>query len=154
MPCSFTISALLRGIMNNTPSTPPTNVMSAISASDGLSTPPSAAHMKIAGKVKIAPAATDSPAEPMVCTMLFSRMESRRKITRITPMEITAAGIEADTVMPTRSPKYAFAPPNNTASNTPRMIDTTVNSGNTLSAGMYGLNSFWFSLDIYLIPFC
>ena len=40
----------------------------------------------------MAPAATDSLAEPMVCTMLFSRMESLLRITRITPMEITAAG--------------------------------------------------------------
>ena len=36
---------------------------------------------------------------------LFSRMESFFKITRITPMEITAAGMEADTVIPTLSPK-------------------------------------------------
>lgn len=38
-------------------------------------------------------------------------MESLLKITRIIPMEITAAGMDADTVIPTLSPKYAFAPP-------------------------------------------
>lgn len=61
--------------------------------------------MNMAGRVKIAPAATDSPAEPIVWTMLFSRMESRRSSTRMIPIEMTAAGIEADTVMPTRSPR-------------------------------------------------
>ena len=61
-------------------------------------------------------------------------------------MEITAAGIEADTVMPTRSPRYAFAPPNSTASRAPMIIDVTVSSGTTLSAGINGLNSFLSSI--------
>ena len=72
---------------------------------DGMSHRPSAAHMNRAGMVKMAPAARDSPAEPMVWTMLFSRMESRLKMKRMTPMEMTAAGMEAETVMPTRRPK-------------------------------------------------
>ena len=55
--------------------------------------------------VKIAPAASDSPALPIVCTMLFSRIESRRSMKRITPIDITAAGTLADTVSPTRSPR-------------------------------------------------
>ena len=63
-------------------------------------------------------------------------------ITRITPMEITAAGIDADTVIPTRNPRYAFAAPNTTARMIPITIDVTVNSGVTFSAGIYGLNSF------------
>ena len=84
--------------------------------------------------VKIAPAANDSPAEPMVWTMLLSRMEFFFMITRITPREITAAGIEADTVIPTFSPRYAFAAPNTTARIIPIRIDVTVNSGRTLSA--------------------
>jgi hypothetical protein len=50
-------------------------------------------------------AAEDSPEEPMVCTMLFSRIESRFRILRMIPMEMTAAGIDADTVIPTRSPR-------------------------------------------------
>ena len=91
--------------MNITPMTPPINAINAISTKDGMLVPPSSAHMNRAGSVKIAPAANDSPAEPIVCTMLFSRMESFFKITRITPMEITAAGMEADTVIPTLSPK-------------------------------------------------
>lgn len=55
--------------------------------------------------MKIAPAATDSPAEPMVWTMLFSRMESRLKMKRMAPIESTAAGMDAETVMPTRRPR-------------------------------------------------
>ena len=135
--------------MNITPMTPPINAINAISTKDGMLVPPSSAHINRAGSVKIAPAARDSPAEPMVCTMLFSRMESLLKITRIIPMEITAAGMDADTVIPTLSPKYAFAPPKTTASRIPRIIETGVSSGKTLSAGIYGLNSF--SLFICLI---
>lgn len=102
---------------------------------------PSSAHKNKAGRVKIAPAATDSPAEPMVCTKLFSRMESLRKMTRMIPIEITAAGIEAEIVIPTRSPRYAFAAPNTIARRIPIKREVTVNSGTTLSAGIYGLNS-------------
>ncbi len=99
----------------------------------------SSAHINNAGRVNIAPAARDSPAEPIVCTILFSSIELFLKILRIIPIETTAAGIEADTVMPTRSPRYALAPPNITASSAPRIIEVIVNSGITLSAGTYGL---------------
>jgi hypothetical protein len=54
-----------------------------------------------AGVVKTTPAATDSPAEPIVCTMLFSRivdLPSRLN----TAIESTAIGIEAETVNPAR----------------------------------------------------
>ncbi len=49
------------------------------------------------------PPATDSPAEPVVCTMLFSRMLALPKARRIL-MESTAMGIEAATVSPARKP--------------------------------------------------
>ena len=65
----------------------------------------SCAHRYSAGNVKIAPAASDSPADPIVWTMLFSRIESRRSTYRSTPMEITAAGTDAEIVIPTRSPR-------------------------------------------------
>ena len=68
------------------------------------------------------PAAIDSPAELIVCTILFSNMESFRKTIRMMPIEITAAGIEADIVMPTRRPRYAFAAPKTTASSTPKQL--------------------------------
>ena len=113
-----------------------------ISTIPGLSIIPSFAHKNRAGRVKIAPAAKDSPAEPTVCTMLLSKIEFLRMITRITPMAITAAGIEADTVIPTRNPKYAFAAPNITAKRIPMKIDVNVISGVILSAGIYGLKFF------------
>ena len=91
--------------MNNTPSRPPIKAIIVISIILGLSIFPSAAHKNKAGRVKIAPAAKDSPAEPIVCTRLLSKMEFFRMITRITPMEITAAGMDAETVIPTRNPR-------------------------------------------------
>ena len=122
--------------MNNTPRKPPINAISAISTKEGIAVPSSCAHINNAGSVNIAPAATDSPAEPIVCTMLFSNMESLLNIKRIIPIEITAAGMDAETVIPTLSPKYALAPPNNIANNIPIITDVTVNSGITLSAGI------------------
>ena len=56
-----------------------------------------------AGRVKITPPATDSPAEPVVCTMLFSRMVARPRA-RSRLMESTAMGMEAETVRPARRP--------------------------------------------------
>ena len=64
-------------------------------------------------------------------------------------MEITAAGIDAEIVIPTRKPKYAFAAPKTTARIIPTMIDVTVISGRTLSAGINGLNSFF---SLILLP--
>ena len=110
----------------------------------------SSAHIKSAGSVNIAPAARDSPAEPIVCTILFSRIESFLKIFRIIPIETTAAGMDADTVIPTRSPIYALAPPKITASNAPRITDVSVNSGITLSAGTYGLKFLLFAILILI----
>ena len=127
--------------MKSTPKTPPQSAISVISTRLGIEQRPSSAQRNSAGIVKIAPAASDSPAEPMVCTMLLSRMEFLRMIMRITPIDITAAGIEAETVIPTRSPRYALAAPKITASKTPIIMEVTVSSGMTLSAGMYGLNS-------------
>jgi hypothetical protein len=59
----------------------------------------------IAGMVTPTPNAIDSPAEPAVCTMLFSKivasrtpiLDNRRKKV----IEMTATGIEALTVRPT-----------------------------------------------------
>ena len=67
------------------------------------------------------------------------------------PIEITAAGIEAEIVIPTIRPRYAFAAPNTIARMIPITIEVTVNSGTTLSAGIYGLNSFL--LSMMFIPF-
>ena len=128
--------------MNSMPRTPPHSAIREISTRDGAPSPHSLIHMNRAGRVKIAPAATDSPAEPMVCTILFSNMESLFNMTRMTPMDITAAGMDADTVMPTLRPRYALAAPNSTARSIPRIMDTPVISGTTLSAGINGLKPF------------
>ena len=56
-----------------------------------------------AGSVKITPPATDSPADPVVCTMLFSRMVALPRA-RSSEMDRTAIGIEAATVRPARKP--------------------------------------------------
>ena len=54
--------------------------------------------------VKITPAARDSPAEAAVWTILFSKIFELRKSRKI-PMDITAAGMEADTVIPAKRPR-------------------------------------------------
>ena len=46
-------------------------------------------------------------------------------------MEITAAGIDAEMVSPTRSPRYALDAPKITASAIPMITDVTVISGLT-----------------------
>jgi len=54
---------------------------------------------RMAGRVNTMPAAIDSPAEPVVWTMLFSRMVERPSV-RKKATDSTAIGIEADTVSP------------------------------------------------------
>ena len=67
VPCSSTIRAALSGIMKRTPKIPPNRAMIVIFQNEGAETSGfSAAHIKRVGIVKIAPAARDSPAEPMV----------------------------------------------------------------------------------------
>ena len=61
----------------------------------------------IAGMVTPRPKAIDSPAEPAVCTMLFSRMVASRipnfEKSRKRVIEMTATGMDALTVSPTLS---------------------------------------------------
>ena len=140
--------------MKSTPRTPPQSAIRVISTRLGLSQRPSSAHKKRAGIVKIAPAASDSPAEPIVCTRLLSRMEFFFMMTRITPIEITAAGMDAETVIPTRSPRYALAAPNTIARMTPMSTDVTVISAVTFSAGIYGLNSLFSFIEFLSLFFC
>jgi hypothetical protein len=54
-------------------------------------------------------------------------------------MEITAAGMEAETVMPANNPRYALAPARITAKRIPRITAFTVISGRWESADMNGL---------------
>ena len=59
------------------------------------------------------------------------------------PIEITAAGIDAETVSPTRKPRYAFAALKMIARIAPVTIEVTVISGSFLSAGIKGLKSYY-----------
>lgn len=122
--------------MKRTPRTAPQTVMREIVRRLGSPISPSFAQRNSAGIVKIAPAATDSPAEPIVWTMLLSRIEFFLRMMRVTPIAMTAAGIDAEIVIPTRSPRYAFAAPNTIASIMPVITDVAVNSGVILSAGI------------------
>src|SRR6516162_9265873 len=79
--------------------------------------------MMRAGKVKIDPAATASPADAMACTRLFSRMVAPPAIRR-SAIEITAAGILAETVRPAYRPRYALAAPRMSPSAMPRGVSS------------------------------
>ena len=62
-------------------------------------------HRNSAGIVKMVPVASDVDAEATVCDRFASRIVPRDRVRLKTATVITAAGIEADTVMPTRSPR-------------------------------------------------
>ena len=55
--------------------------------------------------VKIVPVASDVEAEATVCERLASRIVPRTRNSRNAATVMTAAGIDADTVMPTRRPR-------------------------------------------------
>ncbi len=119
------MSARLSGTVKSTPRVPPKPaIISVCTKSKWVQR----CSMMSAGMVKITPAASASPALAMVCTMLFSRMFERLK-KRSTPMEITAAGMDAETVMPANRPRYAFAPARIAASRMPRIVPLIVISG-------------------------
>ncbi len=91
--------------MNSTPSHPP-NKASAKIRKLCRSNP-----RKInAGSVKITPEAIDCPAFPVVCTILFSRIEARPNARRI-EIDSTEIGILAATVSPARNPTYTVTAP-------------------------------------------
>ena len=54
----------------------------------------------MAGTVKITPAASDSPALAIVWTALFSRILTSLNMLRKMSIDMTAAGILAETVIP------------------------------------------------------
>src|SRR5688500_20157909 len=68
--------------------------------------------------VKTTPPASDSPAEPIVWTMLFSRIVDPPSFLR-TEIARTAIGIDAETGSPARSPRYTVDAPKMTPQNTP-----------------------------------
>src|ERR1700733_8750234 len=133
------ISARRSGIVNSTPRMPPKPAINVVSRY-GNALPWSLFHtlrITSAGSVKITPDARPSPDAAAVCTALFCKILPRRRARRI-PIEITAAGTDADTVMPANMPRYAFAPARITDNKQPKMITPAVSSGSDLLAGMYG----------------
>ena len=101
-PCCWTMSARRSGIIIRMPSSPPS-----IATSSTRVTSRSKPRIMIAGIVTPTPNAIDSPADPAVCTMLFSRIVASRppnfENNRKSVIEITATGIDALTVSPTLS---------------------------------------------------
>jgi hypothetical protein len=88
--------------------------------------------------VKIIPAAKDSPALAIVWTALFSNILTFLKKERRIIIDITAAGILAETVIPAYNPKYAFAAVISIPSRIPTTTTLPVSSSGDSEAGIYG----------------
>ena len=126
----MTMSCRRKGIMNNTPSQPPISARKNTRQYSVFSENP----MKIsAGSVKMTPAATDSPAEPVVCTILFSRIVDLPNARRM-EIDSTAMGIDAETVSPARNPTYTETAPNSAPKIAPRITARQLNSVSVLDA--------------------
>src|SRR6516164_10680912 len=137
LPCSFTINWRRSGTMNSTPSHPPNRAIGKIRQK--VNSDPNPRKIS-AGSVNITPAASDSPADPVVCTMLFSRIVERPNARKIL-MERTAIGIEAETVSPARNPTYTETAPNRIPKRAPRITALRLNSATVSSPGTNGRNS-------------
>src|SRR3954468_21705825 len=92
-----------------------------------------------AGMVKTTPPAIDSPADPIVWTMLFSRIVDPPSRLR-TEIASTAIGIDALTVSPARRPRYTVDAPKSRPKSAPSTIARNVNSAGDCEAGTYGVN--------------
>src|SRR4029079_11735598 len=80
-------------------------------------------------------------AEPIVWTMLFSRMvEPPSRLS--TEIASTAIGMEALTVRPALSPRYTVDAPKINPNTAPSSTALTVNSAGDCVGGMYGVNVF------------
>src|SRR3984957_939595 len=84
--------------------------------------------MTSAGIVKMTPDASDVPADPPVCTMLFSRMPPPPSAFR-TAIATTADGIAEGMVKPANRPRYEFAAARTAARITARTMARTVSWG-------------------------
>src|SRR5882762_1719294 len=91
----------------------------------------------MAGIVKTTPAATESLADPVVCTMLFSRIEVRPRARKIV-IDSTAIGMDELTVSPILSARYTLDALKISPSSTPRIRARAVSSGGDWVAGTYG----------------
>src|SRR5216684_911573 len=133
-PCSFTINCRRSGTMNSTPSQPPKSAIGKIR--QNVNSDPNPRKIS-AGKVNITPAASDSPADPVVCTMLFSRIVERPNARRML-IDSTEIGIDADTVNPARNPTYTVTAPNSSPNSPPSSTARNENSFKLCEAGTYG----------------
>jgi hypothetical protein len=84
------------------------------------------------------PAASDSPEDPMVCTMLFSRTVPFLRTPLSMAIDMTAAGMDALTVVPVLRPRNAFAAPKTTPMTMPRMSARSVNLRHLHRGGAVG----------------
>src|ERR1700676_902923 len=137
LPCSLTISWRRIGTIKRTPSHPPRSASGKMRRK--VNSVPKPRKMS-AGKVNMTPAASDSPAEPVVCTILFSRMVERPKARRML-IESTEMGMDAETVSPARRPTYTVTAPKSKPNNAPSTTARMVNSAGLSLAEMYGWNS-------------
>ena len=94
---SSTMKRRLRAMVNIVPNNPPRSAIARV-GNHSIST--QIPITNIAGTVKITPAARDSPALAMVCTALFSRILTSLNKARRMSIDITAAGMLAETVIP------------------------------------------------------
>src|SRR4051794_30855618 len=134
------MNARRRGIIIRMPRMPP-RTETVITRTGSISNPSS----KSAGIVTPTPNAIDSPALPVVWTMLFSRMVALRtpnafEKARNRVIESTAIGTEAETVSPTLRTRYSDDAPNRMPSSAPVRTVGQVNSGGD-SVG--GTNGWW-----------
>src|SRR5207244_13568756 len=92
------------------------------------------------GNVKTTPPATDSQADRIVLTMLFSRMvDPPSRLS--TDIARTAIGMDALTVRPARRPRYTVDAPNSRPKRDPMMMALIVNSAGDCDGDTYGLNA-------------
>ena len=89
--------------------------------------------------MKITPAASDSPVEAMVLDTVISSTVPFNPLNMAA--DITAAGIAAETVMPTFRPRYALAAAMTMDNTTPRTRARTVSSSILTSGFTYGTKS-------------
>src|SRR6266536_2040251 len=87
--------------------------------------------------VKTTPAATESLAEPVVCTMLFSRIDVRPSARKMV-IDSTAIGIDELTVRPILSARYTLDALKMRPSATPSSRARGVSSAGDCEAGTYG----------------
>src|SRR5271168_1311068 len=137
LPCSLTISWRRSGTMNKTPSQPPSSARGKVR--QNVNSEPKPRKIS-AGIVNITPAASDSPAEPVVCTILFSRIVERPNARKIL-IDSTEMGMDAETVSPARNPTYTVTAPNSKPNSAPSTTARSVNSFKLSSAPMYVRNS-------------